>query len=120
LQKLAATALWQGAKLEEVPEVSGHPRELLNKVMVAVDRAMQRRDTPDGRKLTVLDLHSKVSTLIWSFRPCRCALQHVCCCAVVVLLLSLLCGSLSLYTSSTAFINLPNGFVVSVFLLAGG
>ncbi|WIA18964.1 hypothetical protein OEZ85_003633 [Tetradesmus obliquus] len=59
VKKLAATALWQGAKLEEVPEVSGHPRELLNKVMVAVDRAMQRRDAPDGRKLTVLDLHSK-------------------------------------------------------------
>lgn len=51
-----------------MPEVSGHPRELLNKVMVAVDRAMQRRDAPDGRKLTVLDLHSKVSTLIWALR----------------------------------------------------
>jgi hypothetical protein len=63
-QKLAATALWQGAKLEEVPEVSGHPRELMNKVMVALDRAMQRRETPEGRKLSVLDLHSKVRTLI--------------------------------------------------------
>ncbi|KAF8064553.1 AVT1D [Scenedesmus sp. PABB004] len=59
VKKLAATALWQGAKLEEVPEVSGHPRELLNKCMVAIDRCIARREAPEGRKLGVLDLHSK-------------------------------------------------------------
>jgi hypothetical protein len=37
---------------------------LLNKVMVAVDRAMQRRETPEGRKLSVLDLHGKVRAAI--------------------------------------------------------
>lgn len=61
LQKLAATALWQGAKLEEAPEVSGHPRELLNKIMVAVDRCIARRETAEGRKMPILDLHSKVN-----------------------------------------------------------
>jgi hypothetical protein len=40
----------------------------MNKVMVALDRAMQRRETPEGRKLSVLDLHSKVRTLIWAVR----------------------------------------------------
>lgn len=59
-QKLAATALWYGAKLEEVPEVSEHPRALLDKAMVAIDRCIARREAPEGRKLSVLDTHSKV------------------------------------------------------------
>jgi hypothetical protein len=61
----------------------------MNKVMVALDRAMQRRETPDGRKLSVLDLHSKVSTPIWAFRTCRRALGS----AAVVLLVCLLLPS---------------------------
>lgn len=59
-QKLAATALWVAAKLEEVRVVRDHPRKLLEMVMVAVDRSITRRETPEGRKLTVLDTHSKV------------------------------------------------------------
>eukprot|EP00879_Flechtneria_rotunda_P010177 GHRR01010640.1.p1 GENE.GHRR01010640.1~~GHRR01010640.1.p1 ORF type:complete len:338 (+),score=87.45 GHRR01010640.1:153-1166(+) len=59
VKKVAATALWQGAKLEEVRDVSRHPRELLNKIMVVIDRCTARRDTPEGRKIPVLDLHSK-------------------------------------------------------------
>ena len=59
-QKVAATALWLGAKLEEVKEVRDHPRKLLEMVMVAMDRSITRRETPDGRKLPILDLHSKV------------------------------------------------------------
>lgn len=79
LQKLAATALWHGAKLEEVPEVSGHPRELLNKVMVAVDRCIARRENPEGRKLSVLDLHSKVGLLGSRFLPSFQLLAGYCC-----------------------------------------
>lgn len=60
LQKLAATALWVAAKLEEVRVVREHPRKLLEMVMVAVDRSITRRETPEGRKLVVLDTHSKV------------------------------------------------------------
>lgn len=60
LQKMAATALWVAAKLEEVKEVREHPRKLIEMVMVAVDRCITRRETPEGRKLAVLDSHSKV------------------------------------------------------------
>lgn len=65
LQKVAATALWEAAKLEEVPEVSNHPRELMDKVMVAIDRCTVRRDLPDATKLPVLEQGSKV-------RGCGC------------------------------------------------
>jgi hypothetical protein len=61
LQKVAATALWVAAKLEEVREVRDHPRKLIEMVMVTVDRCITRREAPEGRKLTVLDSHSKVS-----------------------------------------------------------
>lgn len=37
-----------------------HPRKLIEMVMVAVDRCITRRETPEGRKLAVLDSHSKV------------------------------------------------------------
>ena len=57
---MSATALWVAAKLEEVKEVRDHPRKLLEMVMVAVDRSINRRETLDGRKLAVLDTHSKV------------------------------------------------------------
>lgn len=59
IKKVAATALWVGAKLEEVSEVKEHPRKLLEMVMVAVDRCITRRETPKGQKLPILDLHSK-------------------------------------------------------------
>jgi hypothetical protein len=45
-QKVAATALWLGAKLEEVPEVSQHPEKLVRKVLVTVDRICSRREDP--------------------------------------------------------------------------
>jgi len=61
LQKVAATALWEGAKLEEVKEVSTEPGLLLRMVMIAIDRCTARREMPEGRKLPVLDLHSKVT-----------------------------------------------------------
>jgi len=57
MQKLAATALWLGAKLEEVPEVSKHPEQLLRKVLIVFDRICLRRD---GQKVTLLDHNSKV------------------------------------------------------------
>jgi hypothetical protein len=57
---MAATALWVAAKLEEVKEVREHPRKLIEMVMVAVDRCITRREAPEGRKLAVLDSHSKV------------------------------------------------------------
>lgn len=60
LQKMAATTLWVAAKLEEVKEVREHPRKLIEMVMVTVDRCITRRETPEGRKLAVLDSHSKV------------------------------------------------------------
>ena len=41
---MAATALWLGAKLEEVPEVSQHPEKLVRKVLVTVDRICSRRE----------------------------------------------------------------------------
>ena len=46
LQKLAATALWLGAKLEEVPEVSQHPEKLVRKVLITMDRICSRREDP--------------------------------------------------------------------------
>ena len=57
-QKMAATALWLGAKLEEVPEVSDRDqRLLLRKVLMTVDRITGRREgAPDA----LLDPHSKV------------------------------------------------------------
>jgi hypothetical protein len=58
------------AKLEEVKEVRDHPRKLLEMVMVAVDRSINRRETPDGRKLAVLDTHSKVGDA--ERQPCHC------------------------------------------------
>ncbi len=60
LQKVAATALWVAAKLEEVKEVREHPRKLLEMITVTVDRCITRRETPEGRKPSVLDTHSKV------------------------------------------------------------
>lgn len=62
--------------MEEAPEVSGHPRELLNKVMVTVDRCIARRETPEGRKLAVLDLHSKVSLLLGAIHVANCGRKH--------------------------------------------
>lgn len=40
--------------------VRDHPRKLIEMVMVTVDRCITRRETAEGRKLTVLDSHSKV------------------------------------------------------------
>lgn len=76
LQKVAATALWVGAKLEEVPEVSKHPRELQEKVMVTLDRCTARREMPDAAKLPVLEPGTKVGTQRGFGRP---AVR--CCCA---------------------------------------
>jgi hypothetical protein len=64
LQKLAATALWVGAKLEEVREVSKHPRELLEKVMVTIDRCTVRREHPGAIKLPMLEPGSKVRVCV--------------------------------------------------------
>lgn len=53
---MAATCLWLGAKLEEVPEVSKPNERLLQKVLLTVDRLCARRE---GAKIAVLDTSSQ-------------------------------------------------------------
>jgi hypothetical protein len=58
VQKLAATALWLAAKLEEAPGVSHDaPQDVLKRILVVVDRVCARRETT---KVTLLDVHSSV------------------------------------------------------------
>jgi hypothetical protein len=66
---VAATALWLGAKLEEVPEVSQHPEKLVRKVLVTVDRICSRRE---DAKPSLLELSSKVGVCV----VCVCVRAH--------------------------------------------
>ena len=70
MQKLAATALWLGAKLEEVPEVSQHPERLVRKVLVTVDRICARREEPGAPSL--LEPTSRVRLSLFSFFEAVC------------------------------------------------